>query len=302
MLRCPRCEKVFDDEDEDDGPAACDVCGAPLAREAHLTLPPPRPETVYTELVKIYDARNEADLQLVRAILTGGGVPAFSFGEHIRFTRPNVDSPRAVLIPVEFAARAADVLRQQGVIPGPVAAEDLERLWVGAVAPLLAAPHAAPLAAEIGWRDGAFRAALFADLERAGARGVLLVADLALAFAARGPDAAAREAAGHLAASEGFRERRGDFATALGALVRPSSPRDVAARVAAMIERFRGLVEAERALVPLLDHADAEVRDDAIEALYSVSGGETLGFEPEAPVADRALAVARWWARVGGRT
>jgi hypothetical protein len=302
MLRCPRCDRIFEDEGE--GPAACEVCGAALVREAHEPPPsaPPPARPTYTELVKIYEARSEPDLELVRAILSGGGIPAFAFGEHIRATRPSFDAPRAVLIPVEFAARAADVLHQQGVIPGGVVeAADLERLWVGVVAPLLAAPHAAALAAEVGRRDAALRAALFADLERAGSRGLALLADLALALALRGPDAAAREAASHLAAAEAFRERRADLVLALGALVRRSSAADLAGRVAGMLERFRGSIEAERALVPLLDHDDAAVRDGAIEALYSVSGGETLGFEPEAPPQDRALAVARWWARLGGR-
>lgn len=256
---------------------------------------------IYTELVRIYEARTEADLTLVRAILAGAGIQAFAFGEQIRLARPNVDSPKAVLVPMDDATRAAEVLRQQGVIPGVVEAEDLDRLWVGLVVPLLAAPNAMPLAAALGRRDASFRTALFQALERAGPRGVALLEDVTLALALRGPTTAAREAAAFVAASEPLRERRPFVAATLGALVRRACPSEIALRVASMLERFRLLAEAERALVPLLEHAEPAVRDAAIEALFSISGGETLGYEPDALAEARATAVERWWARVGGR-
>jgi hypothetical protein len=50
-------------------------------------------------------------------------------------------------------------------------------------------------------------------------------------------------------------------------------------------------------LVPLLEDADVEVREEAIEALYTLTGDD-LGFEAEAPEDERAAAVARWRKRV----
>jgi hypothetical protein len=294
-MRCPRCDREIDDDED---AATCDVCGAALASARPTPAPPAPVRAEYTELVRIYVARDEGELALVRAILAAAGIPAYGYVESLH---SRIDEPRAVAVPVDLAARAAEVLRRQGVVASEPDMPDLERLWLGLVAPLLSAPHAAAFAAEVGRREPALRAALFADLERAGPRGLSLLSDLVLALALRGPDAAAREAAVFLAACEAFRGLRPGFAAALGALVRTTSPVEVARRVAGMLARFRGLGEAERGLVPLLAHAVAGVRDEAIEALYSISGGETLGFEPDAPEDERARAVERWWARVGGR-
>jgi hypothetical protein len=293
-MRCPRCEKPFDD---DDLPAACEICGAELPRRRE----PARRAPIRADLVKIYEPRTEGDLALVRAILSSAGIASFALGEHIRLTRPCFDTPLAIAVAADEAERALEALRRQGVVPAAVEGSDLDRFWLGPVAAALAAPHVGALAAEIGSCEASFRASIFARLEAAGPRGIALLEDLVLALGHRGPSAAAREAAAYVAASEALRDRRPALAAALGALIGASSPVEVALRVASMLERFRGSTEAERAIVPLLDHADAAVRDAAIEALYSISGGETLGFEPDASADQRGAAVARWRARVGGR-
>jgi hypothetical protein len=49
-------------------------------------------------------------------------------------------------------------------------------------------------------------------------------------------------------------------------------------------------------LVVALEDPDEEVRTEAIDALWAITG-ETLGFEPEAPAEDRRDALARWQER-----
>lgn len=304
MRSCPRCRRVFE-VDEASGeapPETCSACGTELVSTqaaAPIALPS------YTELVMVYEAHDEADLGLVRALLEAADVPVFAWGEPFAaaaatdlaggFTR------RRLLVPVAFARKAREALRERGVVR-PVAAapaDELASLWREVVAPLLAGPEATPLADLIALRGEAFRAALFGALAKAGPRAQALLADLALALALKGPREAAREAAGFLAAHEALRDRRAALVSSLGALVARGAEKDLAVRVVAALERFRGSPDAERALVPLLEHEDAEVRDAAIEALFSVSGGETLGYEPDAPLDARRAAVERWRERTG---
>jgi len=303
MRRCPRCLRSDPGGPDDEGTGTCAACGTELVTE--------RPATVaalpsYTELVKVYEAKDDAERDLVRALLEGADVPVFAYGEPLAGAGSSgigaLMGPRKLLVPVAFERKAREALTARGVIrAAPTPSDEMAPFWRAAVVPLLAGPFALGLARDLALRSEALRAAVFASLEAAGPRGLTLLADLALAFAAGGPREAAREAAGALATSEAFRDRRAGHVLSLGALVLCGADKELAARVTASLERFRGSPEAERALVPLLDHEDAEVRDAAIEALFSVSGGETLGYEPDASPETRKAAVARWRERTGGR-
>jgi hypothetical protein len=262
---------------------------------------PPVAFPSYTEVVPVYEARDDANLAVVRAILEGGDIPAIVYAEHAARLGLRAAS-RLLLVPTSFAERAREVLRASGVrAPAPPARDDLAALWSSEVVPAIAGAPPHSLAGAIALCGDALRAALFGALEAAGPRGLEVLRDVALALAVSGPLAAAREAAGYLAACEVFRDRRREMVLALGAIAARGADADLALRVASALERFRGAAETERALVPLLEHEDAAVRDAAIEALFSVSGGETLGFEPDAEPAARAAAVRRWSERVGIR-
>ncbi len=307
MLRCPRCSMSYEPRggaslvasDADLLPARCEACGVELISDGL----PPVARTTYTDLVTVYEGRSSYEVLVVRALLGAEDVPTAAPTptlEHL--TSPG---PIEVGVPRELADRALRVLRERGVLPPEEARdrEDLGRIWARHVAPMLEG-GGEPLARELALRDEAFRRTLYEALARLGARGLDVVARLVFAFAARGPLGAAREAAAFLASREGQNETRLDLVRRLGALAETARAPEVALRVAAAVERFRALglgLEAERALVPLLEHEDAGVRDEALEALYSLSGGQTLGYDPEAREGARREAVERWWTRVGGR-
>jgi hypothetical protein len=285
MLRCPRCEKVFEDDDET---AVCDACGVELLRAGPE---PPVAAVGFSELVTVYEPADLEDLDRVRGLLAAADIQFYV--PRMTFTAPRVQ------VPAELAERAKAVIAEGGR-PSPLDEKALAALWSKEVAPVLAGAPARSLASSLAVAE-ALRQAVLAALGRAGARGVEVIEELGLAFVLQGPRAAAVEAAAHLAASDAARERRERFLAALGGLVAYGAERDVLERAVLVAERFRGVAAAERAMVPLLEHADAAVRDAAIEALYTISGGETLGFEPDAPPEERAAAVGRWWARLGGR-
>jgi hypothetical protein len=300
MTRCPRCGKSFEADVAEESAGSCDDCGTELVTEGRPAVALPS----YTEVAKVYEARDETDLRLVRAMLEGADIPVFAYGEHLRNAAYGAvpEPPRTLLVPLSFARRAIRVLHDHGVLkPAPVERDELTSFWSVEVVPALAGAPASGLAASVSLRPEPFRTALFGALEAAGPRGLEILQDLALALAVRGPRDAAREAAGYLAACEAFRERRVAYVAALGAIASRGADADLAGRAIAALERFRGSTDAERAIVPLLDHADAGVRDAAIEALFSLSGGETLGYEPDAPAAARREAILRWWDRVGRR-
>jgi hypothetical protein len=71
--------------------------------------------------------------------------------------------------------------------------------------------------------------------------------------------------------------------------------RAVAAAAAAREVKWRD--DAMRVLVDLLEDSDEEVRSEAIEGLFSVTG-EDLGYEPDAPPEERQRVVGLWKARV----
>ncbi len=64
-------------------------------------------------------------------------------------------------------------------------------------------------------------------------------------------------------------------------------------RAAAALGKLRGF-GAAAPLVALLEDPDESVRDEAIESLYVLADGESLGYEPDAPERERAAAIARW--------
>ena len=295
MTRCPRCGKALDDEAQagEDEPATCDVCGAELVTDGGAEVAVPS----YTELSRVYDARTEKDLRFAHTLIEGADIPVFSNAARVG---SHAFPYLAVLVPVDFAEKARAVLRENGLLKTPVDEAALAAVWAKDVVPALAGGQAASLASAIALEPGPLRAAVFEGLEEAGPIGLTVLRDLALSLAARGPREPAREAAGYLAACEAFRDRRGELIAALGAIAARGADADLAARVIGAVERFLGSADAERALVPLLEHANAGVRDAAIEALYAVSGGETLGFEPDAAEDARRAAVRRWRERVGG--
>ena len=68
--------------------------------------------------------------------------------------------------------------------------------------------------------------------------------------------------------------------------------------VAALAHLRKHKDEAVATLVDCLEEADAAVRAEAIEGLFSLVGDD-LGYEPDAPPDERVEAVARWRARIG---
>ncbi|MBI1853459.1 MAG: HEAT repeat domain-containing protein [Planctomycetes bacterium] len=66
--------------------------------------------------------------------------------------------------------------------------------------------------------------------------------------------------------------------------------------LAAMVIGRTGSETSIRLLVPLLEDPEVEVREEAIEGLYHITHDD-LGFEADAPAAERAAAVAKWKSR-----
>jgi len=64
-------------------------------------------------------------------------------------------------------------------------------------------------------------------------------------------------------------------------------------RVAAALGRIRG-AGAGKVLVLMLDDRDGEVRDESLESLYSLSGGETFDYDPERAAAQQEDALLQW--------
>ncbi len=305
-LSCPRCRKQFEEDEDDEDLLACDVCGAELVREGGPVAPVAG--FGYADLVRLMTARTRTEALVVKAILGAADIPVTTPRHHFLEGGPVTDA-FALLVPREFLARAIAVCRDRGIFETTPAGEVLAKLWARAVVPAIEAwrpdAEAVPaLGRELALVAEPVRRGLFEALGRLGPRGLGVVAELLLAFARLGPREAARESAAYLSSSDVFRPARAELLARVGELVASLRPRDTetALRACAAAERFRGVAEAERALVPLLDHEDASVRDAAIEALFSISGGETLGYEPDAEPEARRAALARWQARVGGRT
>ncbi|HVY61052.1 MAG TPA: DUF2007 domain-containing protein, partial [Planctomycetota bacterium] len=128
MTRCPRCGTAFEPAPGDDAAATCDACGTELLTEGAPAVALPS----YTEVVKVYEARDETDLNLVRAILEGADIPVFAYGEHVRSAAYGAvpEPPRTLLVPFSFGRRALRVLRDHGVLkPAPVERDELTAFW-----------------------------------------------------------------------------------------------------------------------------------------------------------------------------
>jgi hypothetical protein len=80
--------------------------------------------------------------------------------------------------------------------------------------------------------------------------------------------------------------------TLAAGLIRSGDP-GVRVRLARALGRFRNRFAAEH-LVALLQDADPDVREEAYESLYFLSGGRGFGFDPRGTAMARAAAVVAW--------
>jgi len=88
-----------------------------------------------------------------------------------------------------------------------------------------------------------------------------------------------------------------DLAVVFEERIGASSDAAVRRRFARVLARVKD-ADAARLLAGLLGNEDLEVREEAFDGLFFLSGGIDFGFDPEGPPEERAKAVARWrdWA------
>lgn len=296
-------EESGEDAAPDEGPAAAHI-GHSAADSS--TTDEPEEEGVehdveYVELAKVHNARDRGAARILKGILEGADIPcvieddpAETLDGYVASHLGGID----VFVPTEYEPRARELLRQEGFAAGFDAAE-VESFFDEKVAPALrAGDHArGPLVQDLGAEARELRHEVLVRLAKRGhegldlARGILraalrvmespLIADIPmLADSGR----LGREAPLHL----------------VDDLAREAADKDgsVRRRVAQALGFVRR-AGAAAPLVTLLGDRDAGVRDEALESLYTLSGGETFDFDPEIDPAKQEAATLRWreWVR-----
>ena len=275
-MKCPECGYEAQVEYE-----VCPFCGHGLTTEQK------------TDLVKVFVAENAPQAGLVRSILEGVRIPVYIPSDIMRTIYLDVPisdfgDGLALEIPSACLERAHEVLCAAGIVcraePGEV-----DAVWREHVAPAVAkgAEGAADVVGMLDLNNKAVTAQIAARIGEVDApflEGVLLEA--------------CRQDKPRLAAALARALDVHDEGGLAGrvAEIPDGATRAVAATALAYLEEHTDA--ALRSLVQLLEDGVEEVRDAAIEGLFSLVG-EDFGFEPDAPPEERNDAVRRWKARIG---
>jgi len=254
----------------------------------------------YVELVKIHNVRGADEAHLVRGILESFHIPCTTedaaidnFGGVLPSQLDGID----IFVPVGFTEKAKAVLCERNIACGVDPAKMEALLAEATLAAAQDDAKRAAIAARIGGEQRDFRLEALGRIGKRGADGVALIR--ALLKQGLRADETARVAldAAALANLGAFGKE-----TALLVLddldhVKKDPDAAVRKRAATALGKLRG-IGAGAALVELLGDVDAGVRDEALESLYAISGGETFDFDPELTPATQDAAIARWraWA------
>lgn len=256
----------------------------------------------YVELVKVHNCRDRHEARLVKGILEDAEIPC-ALEDDVTETLEGLTGAHLdgidVFVPADYDKKALQVLADNGIIVGvdetriqAVLGEDLDKALGGDGAARTA------LARALGEQTRDLRHEALARLGRRGAAGLGLAHAL-LRDAVRAPEDT--PLAGDVAtlADQGAFGKDAPllFVNDLAKLDKEKEPR-VRARVARALGRLRG-AGAAAPLVDLLSDDDATVRDEALEGLYALSGGETFDFDPELSPGAQEPAVVAWraWLR-----
>ncbi|GIW71388.1 MAG: hypothetical protein KatS3mg102_0930 [Planctomycetota bacterium] len=260
--------------------------------------PPSGDETVeYVELVPVYNAADLTEAQLVKGLLESAQVPCAIEDDASGALTDALTGARLdgtdVFVPAAYVEAARRVLAAHGYAAGI----DRER----------ATELVQLLEAALGGGEQE-RARFLEALEEEPSRETRLAVLRALERLPHLEEAIATLVRASLNAEEegrvledlallvAEREMPRTLAARLAADLAEATRSDSAARrrrAATALGKLRG-VGAARSLVALLEDPDESVRDAAIESLYALTGGESFGYEPDAPPAERAAAVERW--------
>ncbi|MHC4390134.1 MAG: HEAT repeat domain-containing protein [Planctomycetota bacterium] len=257
-------------------------------------------EAEYTDLVRVHQVSDIAEAQLVKSILESFNIPCMvedDMGADVGVLAGSHLDGIDITVPTALAEKAYLVLCERGVIC-PVEPDELEALVKRAESiELDDIPALDAFAHELDnehKRD--LRHALLTRLGTAGKPGF----ETALTLMAHSAKSEAEEI--HILHDVAFLTNRGAFGSSaavkgrcvgvLSRLAGSASPL-VRARAAQGLGKLRGSGSGAP-LVALLEDDDPKVRDEAIEALFSVSNGKDMDFDADKPHEERDEAVARW--------
>ncbi len=273
------------------------------------------PEVEYVELVKIHNVATVQEARLIKGLLESADVPCVvedDVMETLHGFIPSQLDGIDILVPATFGERAKELLCTEGIVCG-VDPKAVALFIEEKVKPAFGGDEAAVavLHEALSRQNRDFRHDVVGRLARAGEPGF----ELARALVVRACESAADPGA---TPEESVEESRGPVHVDVARLVDegrlgPKGPpalvldlarlaadeRPVVRRcAAAALGRIRG-AGAGKALVALLDDADGTVRDEALESLYTLSSGETFGYDPDREPAKQHEAIANWreWVR-----
>lgn len=285
----PRIGHIAADSATSDEPEA-DVVGDPA-------------EVDYVELAKIHNVKDIHEGRLVKGILESFHIPCVIEGDvtdTLQGMLPAALDGIDVFVPASFAAKAKLVLCERNIVCGIDSKRLQELLEEGRLARAEKGDAAAreevlrPLSEET--RDHRHEA--LQRIGRRGREGLELVRALTRdAIRLDGESPLVLDVA--TIADHGAFGKHWNllFADDLAKLGKEAEAR-VRKRAAQALGRLRG-AGAAPILVGLLSDDDAEVRDEALESLYALSGGETFDFDPALSAEGQPEAVAAWrgWLR-----
>ena len=251
----------------------------------------------YVELHKIHNVAARAEARLLKGLLEENGIPCVVEDDTIDTLDGYVGGQLDgidILVPVEFVEKARDTLAAEGIACGVDEAQALE-FFDRYVRPAAGGSEEAcrTAAQMLGKQMRDFRQHVLHLLAALGRDGATAARGM-LRAACRAPDDSPLVHDIPKAIERGRFGKETPLVTVndLARLGRDPSPH-VRRRVATALGRLRG-AGAGPPLVSLLSDAAREVRDEALESLYLLSGGETFGFDPEADPRTQEPAIVRW--------
>lgn len=294
MPVCPQCRQEFES-----GVAQCTECRVPLVlgenpRDAE-------PEASWAETVTVLTGPSELALLPAKSLLEENGILAIVENEALSTVYGGLmdlsltRGGPALRVAREHAKRAGEILCENN-IRCDVPADAVERVVTRVFEPAIsgAAAHEPDrILGLLSHQTKDFRRAVFNRVAQLAGGSEYLVALLVSAVReGMGEEEARNDLAATLADHHG-----GAVAGKLADSLLESGDAAARRRLATALGHFR-FAAAAHALVGLLGDADAAVRDEALDALYFLSEGETFGYEPAAPEAARAAPLAKWraWA------
>lgn len=294
MPFCPRCRQEFLPQ-----VALCTECHVPLVSAPRA--PEAEPEASWSETVTVLTGPSEISLLPAKSLLEENGILAIVENEALSTVYGGLmdlsltRGGPTLRVAREHSKRAGEILCENN-IRCDVPPDAVERVVTRVFAPAIAGGEGHEpnrIMGLLGHQTKDFRRVVFSRVAHlAGGPEYLLSLLVSAVRDSLGGDEERNDLAASIASDHG-----GAAAAKLAEALLESSDARARERLASALGHFRFPV-AVHALVRLLEDSDGAVRDEALEALYFLSEGETFGYEPAAPDADRAAPLAKWraWA------